>query len=156
MISKSEFRREAQALGLIGDPLDIDVLFDSLDDDLSGELDSKEMRAALKKLAAEAESVKVIIKALTRKASELSKAAKAAQGEWQAARDADIRAAAEEDARLKQEAAARAAEAKKGKQREAEEQKRRETEVAEAFAEKIRLKREAAKAKAEAAKANAS
>ena len=151
LIDRAEFRSEVNALGLIGAPADVDALFNSFDDDLSGVLDLKEMKTALKKLTDEAADFKVAMKALTLQAADLDTAVKIAQAEWKAGREAELKAEAEEVIRLKREADLRALEARHAmeeKQRIAQAKKEADDAKAAAFEEKIKMKREAAKAKA--------
>uniref|UniRef100_A0A7S2HYG4 EF-hand domain-containing protein n=1 Tax=Haptolina brevifila TaxID=156173 RepID=A0A7S2HYG4_9EUKA len=76
---------------------DLDALFDTLDDDHSGQLDMAEMRAALKKLEDEAEQLKSEARATAQRNIELFRAAKSAYVTWLIAKGEDERVEAEKE-----------------------------------------------------------
>ena len=148
IITKTQFRTEALALGVDAPHADLNVLFQELDLDGGGSLDSYEMKEALKAMVEECGQVKSSIKELKVSVSEKEKAAKAAQAVWKklkedeemAEKDAQDRAA--RDAELSAQAVANAKRARAAK--EAEKQAAAAAEKA-AFDARIALKRGSAK-----------
>jgi len=125
LIEKEEFRRELLALGLHAGHADMDALFDSLDGDGGGALDSSEVKAALKRFADEAETMGTTLKKLKEDVRTIyAVAAKEATRRYKDLVAEEEAQAAEEMARAAQEAqrkAAKAAEAKAARETKAAE-----------------------------------
>ena len=153
-ITKKEFRANVWKMGGAGNGLDelketqLDELFESLDDDGGGSLDTDELKAALVQMREASQETDKEISRLKKATVDLWKSAKAAQLERRRQKKADEAEAAAQreqaarEARAMEEAAARAEAAKAAK---LEELRRRKQEEKDAYDEMIAEKRKAMK-----------
>ena len=120
-LEKPEFRQNVKSLGVQAEGREIDELFDSLNTDGGKTLSMAEVKVALKTLTEDAAAVDKSVKDIKKTLSELAKAARAAQVAYrrqhkddeaiamaeaeQAAREAEVKAAAAAEAKAVRDAA---------------------------------------------------
>ena len=146
-VNKRQFRKNVRVLGIEAEDDELDELFDSLDEDKGGTLDTEELKVALTSLReAYQESVRELTQ-LQKSTVSLWKAARAAQVELKKTRSADDLAAQEKveaEARAAAEAAAAEELARAAKEAKAIEAKRKKEEEKAAYDAKIAARRAAA------------
>ena len=144
LCATDEFFKQVSNLGLEATREETDTLFDSLDTNCDGTLDSEEMKEAAGKIAASADEQRTYIRELSQQAIVLAKEAKAVQDRWKkkhAAEEKAAKEAAEREAEKNASKIAAAAEAKAEKLAAAKEKKAAEGEAKKAFEAAVKAKR---------------
>ena len=151
--NKTDFASFCNGVGLSAPRPQLDALFDIIDDDGLGSLDTSKMRKAVKKLEDECEQMMADIRAAGQRSSDVIRSSKVLYETWRATNEAEEKAEAERAAseKAKREAdQAAKTQALANKRWQQEEEEKAKAEAEREFAQRVKLKRAQSQSKVKA------
>lgn len=151
--NKTDFASFCNGVGLSAPRPQLDALFDIIDDDGLGSLDTSKMRKAVKKLEDECEQMMADIRAAGQRSSDVIRSSKVLYDTWRATNEAEEKAEAERAAseKAKREAdQAAKTQALANKRWQQEEEEKAKAEAEREFAQRVKLKRAQSQSKVKA------